>query len=81
MALSKAIPVLEKSIPPLLYSVLLEHRNKGDSILLESHGRCTANHSEAIYVFLVGSTLFSELADWRSLIVIVFWWVTELHFG
>uniref|UniRef100_A0A034WEB6 Phosphatidylinositol-3-phosphatase SAC1 n=1 Tax=Bactrocera dorsalis TaxID=27457 RepID=A0A034WEB6_BACDO len=37
MAMSKVMRVLEKSIPPSPYSVLLEHRNKSDSILFESH--------------------------------------------
>ncbi|XP_017096781.2 synaptojanin-1 [Drosophila bipectinata] len=37
MAMSKVIRVLEKSIAPSPHSVLLEHRNKSDSILFESH--------------------------------------------
>ncbi|XP_037946107.1 synaptojanin-1-like [Teleopsis dalmanni] len=37
MAMSKVIRVLEKSIAPSPHSVLLEHRNKNDSILFESH--------------------------------------------
>ena len=35
--MSKVIRVLEKSIAPSPHSVLLEHRHKPDSILLESH--------------------------------------------
>lgn len=37
MAMSKVIRVLEKSIAPSPHSVLLEHRNKTDCILFESH--------------------------------------------
>ncbi|XP_030375284.1 synaptojanin-1 isoform X1 [Scaptodrosophila lebanonensis] len=37
MAMSKVIRVLEKSIAPSPHSVLLEHRNKSESILFESH--------------------------------------------
>lgn len=35
--MSKVIRVLEKSIAPSPHSVLLEHRNKTDCILFESH--------------------------------------------
>ncbi|XP_036332879.1 synaptojanin-1 [Rhagoletis pomonella] len=46
MAMSKVIRVLEKSIPPSPYSVLLEHRNKSDSILFESHAAALLTNHE-----------------------------------
>lgn len=36
MAMGKSYRVLEKVIPPNPYSVLLEHRNKEESLLFES---------------------------------------------
>lgn len=36
MAMSKGFRVLEKSKPPSPHSVLLEHRNKSETLLFES---------------------------------------------
>lgn len=36
MALSKGFRVLEKSCPPSPQSILLEHRNKSETLLFES---------------------------------------------
>lgn len=47
MAMSKVIRVLEKSIPPSPHSVLLEHRHKQDSILLESHAVALLSSQES----------------------------------
>lgn len=46
MAMSKVIRVLEKSIPPLPHSVLMEHRNQDESILLESHAAALLSQQE-----------------------------------
>lgn len=46
MAMSKVLRVLEKSIPPLPHSVLMEHRNLDESILLESHAVALLSQQE-----------------------------------
>lgn len=46
MAMSKVIRVLEKSVPPLPHSVLMEHRNQVESILLESHAVALLSQQE-----------------------------------
>ncbi|KAL9928488.1 synaptojanin isoform 1-T7 [Glossina fuscipes fuscipes] len=46
MAISKVIRVLEKSLPPSPYSVLLEHRNKSESVLFESHAVALLSQQE-----------------------------------
>lgn len=37
MAMSKGFRVFEKSKPPTPYSILLEHRNKSETLLFESN--------------------------------------------
>ncbi|CAD7089489.1 unnamed protein product [Hermetia illucens] len=46
MAMSKGIRVLEKSQPPSPHSVLLEHRNKSESILFESQAVASLSSQE-----------------------------------
>lgn len=46
MAISKVIRVLEKSLPPSPYSVLLEHRHKSESVLFESHAVALLSQQE-----------------------------------
>ncbi|XP_055916374.1 synaptojanin-1 [Eupeodes corollae] len=46
MAMSKVFRVWEKSISPNPHSVLLEHRNKTDSILFESHSVAQLSQQE-----------------------------------
>lgn len=39
MAMSKGYRVLEKSNPPSPHSIILEHRNKTETLLFESQGK------------------------------------------
>ncbi|XP_005187417.2 synaptojanin-1 [Musca domestica] len=47
MAMSKVIRVLEKSIAPSPHSVLMEYRNKNESILFESHAVALLSSQES----------------------------------
>ncbi|XP_068145428.1 synaptojanin-1 [Drosophila tropicalis] len=59
MAMSKVIRVLEKSIAPSPHSVLLEHRNKSDSILFESHAVALLTQQETDVI----KKLYTKVCD------------------